>query len=75
MRAGFDDSGRLAVVPGPLVRATHGVNMGFSHMPLQPASTYDALHDIFDTAFEAASAESPDPELNLAGLEKPRWGH
>ena len=71
-RAGF---GRLSsIVPGPLVRGTLGRNL-LTHMPLNPASTYDSLHRHFDEAFELANAASPDPELDLRGLAAPLWGH
>jgi hypothetical protein len=70
--AGFGD--RVAIVPGPLMRATHG-HMGYTHMPLQPASTYAMLHECLPRAFELANAESPDPELDLRGLLAPLWGH
>ena len=73
IRAGWKDW--ISIVPGPLVRATHGEKMGFSHMPLQPGSTYGALHDMYDRAFATANAKSPDPELNLNGLASPLWGH
>ena len=62
-RAGFEDW--LDVVPGPLLRATHGSAKGFTHMPIVPGSTYDIIHDCFDAAFRAANSASPDPELDL----------
>ena len=76
--AGFGD--RAKRVPGPLLRATHsGVvargRRSFSHMPLQPQSTYDMLHTLFDQAHEQLLAEGGDPELDLAGLAAPQWGH
>ena len=49
--------------------------MGFAHMPIQPGSTYSILHDSFDAAFAEANRTSPDPELDLRGLEAPLWGH
>ena len=70
--AGFAD--RISIVPGPLMRATNGA-MGYSHMPLQPASTYAMLHECLPRAFELANAQSPDPELDLRGLLTPLWGH
>ena len=70
--AGFGD--RISIVPGPLMRATNG-QMGYSHMPLQPASTYALLHECLPRAYELANAESPDPELDLRGLLAPLWGH
>ena len=72
-RAGF--SSALSVVPGPLARATEGEVRGYSHMPLQPDSTYGILHDAFDEAHRLANLDSPDPELDLQGLEAPLWGH
>ena len=71
--AGFED--HVSIVPGPLMRATHGRDMGFMHMPLQPSSTYDLLHQCLPRAFELANAISPDPELDLRGLLEPLWGH
>jgi hypothetical protein len=72
-KAGLSD--RVELVPGPLMRATHGKDMGMAHMPLQPSSTYKMLHDCFDRAFEMANAETADPELDLRGLSAPLWGH
>merc|ERR1712070_739397 len=71
--AGFEE--HTSVVPGPLMRATHGKDMGFTHMPLQPSSTYDMLHECLPRAFELANRDSPDPELDLRGLAEPLWGH
>ena len=62
------------VVPGPLMRATHGKALGFSHMPLQPASTYKLLHECLPKAYELAQALGDD-ELDLRGLPAPLWGH
>ena len=72
-RAGFGPW--LSIVPGPFMRATHDESMGYAHMPIQPSSTYDVLHDAFDEAFAEANAASPDPELDLGGLASPLWGH
>ena len=33
--AGFGDA--FSIVPGPLMRATHGKTLGLAHMPLQRA--------------------------------------
>ena len=71
--AGF--SSAMAIVPGPLVRATEGEERGYSHMPLQPGSTYEILHDSLDEAYRLATRDSPDPEIDLRGLESPLWGH
>ena len=65
----------FSIVPGPLMRATHGKSLSFSHMPLQPSSTYDLLHECLPRAYELANAEGPDPELDLRGLAAPLWGH
>ena len=29
----------------------------------------------FDKAYELANADSPDPEMELEGLDAPMWGH
>ena len=71
--AGLERS--ISVVPGPLMRSTHGKVLGFSHMPLQPSTTYDLLHQCLPRAYELANANSPDPELDLQGLAEPLWGH
>ena len=50
--------------------------MGYTHMPIQPGSTYGALHDICDAAHARAHTESdPDPELDLRGREEPSFAH
>ena len=71
--AGF--SAWLDIVPGPLLRASHGKAKGFTHMPIVPGSTYSIIHDSFDSAFQRASETSPDPELDLQGFGEPLWGH
>ena len=73
-QAGFEPW--LSFQPGPFMRATHGKALGWSHMPIQPGSTYGALHDICDAAHSAThTARDPDPELDLRGRESPLWGH
>ena len=74
--AGFGDA--IDIVPGPLMRATHTKKDSaecFSHMPLNPASTYTWLHGVMEAAFAASQAMVPDPELDLMGLSEPLWGH
>ena len=46
-------------------------------MPLQPSSTYRLLHQLLDFAYDKAMGNpaDPDPELDLAGLDAPQWGH
>jgi hypothetical protein len=45
-------------------------------MPLDPQSTYGKLHGMLDAAYERCSAAGdPDPEVDLAGLASPLWGH
>ena len=68
--AGFGD--RIEIVPGPLMRSTHG-KLGYSHMPLDPGSTYHVLTPLFEQAYEQAMADSPDPEIDLQGFDKPLW--
>ena len=68
-RAGF--SHWLSVVPGPLMRATHGEYL--SHMPLSPASTYDLVHRLFDEAYGVAQSQG-DTEVDSRD-GPPRWGH
>jgi hypothetical protein len=72
--AGFSEKDRLRVVPGPLLRATHG-NHGHTHMPLSLSATYQPMHDRYDAACARANAQTPDLELDLQGLDKPLWGH
>ena len=72
--AGFTEPGRLRVVPGPLFRSTHGT-LGHTNMPLSVSATYQPLHDMFDAAYKEANARTPDPELDLCGMEEPLWGH
>lgn len=64
----------LDVVPGPLLRATRGHLL--THMPLVPESSYTHIMGAIEDAYEQSSLMAePDPELDLAGLEKPKWGH
>ena len=72
--AGFGGD-RVAKVAGPLIRGTHGALT--THMPLDPGSTYQTLHDAMDVAHKLANKDSIDPGLDVQGLTdgKPRWGH
>ena len=54
--AGLGDA--FSIVPGPFMRATHGKALGLTHMPLQPSSTYDMLHECLPRAYELANAEN-----------------
>ena len=66
----------MSLEPGPFMRATHGKALGLAHMPIQPGSTYGALHDICDDAHAATHTPlSPDPELDLQGRATPLWAH
>ena len=65
----------LSIVPGPLLRASHGKALGFTHMPIVAGSTYDTLHLAMDDAYRAANLSSQDPELDLQGWPAPIWGH
>ena len=71
--AGFGDW--IEVVPGPLIRATHGARLGLSHMPLDPGSTYHILTRVMERAWGEVCAGEPDPELDLQGFDTPLWGH
>ena len=50
----------LSIVPGPLMRASHGKMLGLAHMPLQPSSTYDMIHECLPRAYELANADGPE---------------
>ena len=74
--AGFGEW--FSIAPGPLMRATHAKMLGLAHkahMPLQPSTTYDLLHECLPRAYELPNADGPDPELDLRGLAAPLWGH
>ena len=71
--AGFGDW--IEVVPGPLMRATHGRRLGYTHMPLDAGSTYQVLGQVMERAFEESNRNGPDPELDLQGFSEPLWGH
>ena len=63
-----------SIVPGPLVRATHGKLL--SHMPLAVGSTYTHLVDGIREAYEIMQDEGVvDPDLDLAGQVEPSWGN
>ena len=74
-RAGFTEDGRIAIVPGPLIRASSHAGSVQSHMPLVPGSSYGVFHNLLDEADRLANLASPDPERDLRGLAKPLWGH
>jgi hypothetical protein len=62
----------ISIVPGPLMRATHGKALGHSHMPLSPQSTYEMIHSMMDEAYRLANPEGDrDSELDLQGLASP----
>ena len=64
----------VAVVPGPLLRATRGKLL--THMPLSQDSSYKHIMGALRDAYEQSSQmEEPDLEFDLAGLEEPKWGH
>ena len=65
----------ISIVEGPLLRASHGKTLGFTHMPIVAGSTYDTLHRAMHDAFRAANLSSQDPELDLQGWPLPAWGH
>ena len=72
-RAGFADW--LHIVPGPLIRATHGKRLGFSHMPLESGSTYSRMHEVMERAAAEVAERGTDPELDLQGFSEALWGH
>ena len=74
-RAGFTEKGRVAVLPGPLIRASSHGGKVQSHMPWVPNSSYGQIDDLLDEAHRLANLETPDPELDLQGLPKPLWAH
>ena len=62
------------VVPGPLLRATRGHLL--THMPLAPDSSYTHMMAALRDAYAISQAmDEPDLQLDLEGLEKPKWGH
>ena len=71
--AGFGEW--IEVVPGPLIRSTHGRRLGLSHMPLDPGSTYQMLTRVMTSAWDELRAGEPDSELDLQGFDAPLWGH
>ena len=61
-------------VPGPLLRATHGRRL--SHMPLAVESSYTQVIGALKRAWSISqSMDEPDVDLDLEGLEKPKWAH
>ena len=47
-----------------------------THMPLAPESSYTHIIGALKEAYELSSQmEEPDLELDLEGLEEPKWGH
>ena len=64
----------IDIVPGPLFRSTHGNIL--SHMPLAVDSSYMHLIGALKAAWKISAAMSEDDlELDLEGLEEPKWAH
>ena len=64
----------LDKVPGPLFRSTHGKVL--THMPLAVGSSYTHVIGALKSAWKISSQmEEDDLELDLAGLDEPKWGH
>lgn len=62
------------VVPGPLLRATHGKLL--THMPIAVESSYTHLIGALKGAWRISEGmDEPDLELDLEGLDKPKWAH
>ena len=62
-------------VPGPLLRSTYAKRL-LTHMPLVPESSYTHLIGALKAAWEISSKmDEPDLELDLEGLEAPKWAH
>ena len=61
-------------VDASMTRATRGHLL--THMPLAPDSSYTHIMKAVRSAYEVSSQmDEPDPELDLDGLEEPKWGH
>ena len=73
----FGFSKRTNVVLGPFLRATMpGHPEIFSHMGVKPSSTYAHVPTALTKAWEKNVKEGVvDNELDLEGLEKPKFGH
>ena len=66
----------MAVVPGPLLRATTGgARPQATHMPLAVSSTFAPTKELLEKAFEMSMEDpaNPDPHLNLRRGEQPKW--
>ena len=70
-RVGLKHRERHAIVPGPLLRATHGRMLELSHMPARPNTSMGKL---MAEAYTLAKSQGPDPELDLEGRAEPLWG-
>ena len=72
-RAGFSETGRVSITPGPLLVATEEQGRAITHMPLDPGSTYPIITGCLQRAFELANETSPDPQLDLGHRTDPRF--
>ena len=66
----------VAVVPGPLLRATTGgARPQATHMPLAVSSTFAPTKELLEKAYEMSMEDpaNPDPHLNLRRGEQPKW--
>ena len=75
-RAGFGKIGQdIQLVPAPLLRATHLGGSTLTPMPLTYDVAQSSMKLIFEHAYMVANpASDPDPEFDLQGHDKARWG-
>ena len=74
--AGFGKIGQdIQLVPAPLLRATHLGGSTLTPMPLTYDVAQSSMKLIFEHAYMVANpASDPDPEFDLQGHDKARWG-
>ncbi len=64
----------LDVVPGPLIRSTHGKVL--THMPLAPDSSYTHCIGALRAAYKISKdMPEPDPDFDLEGRSTPKFAH
>ena len=64
----------IQLVPAPLLRSTHSGGSLLTPMPLTYKGAYEVMKTYMTEALVLANPEGdPDPDLDLAGHEKPKW--
>ena len=64
----------IQLIPAPLLRSTHSGGALLTPMPYTYKGAYDVIKGYMSEVIKVTNTEDdPDPDLDLAGHEKPKW--